>query len=225
MKYISSILLLFWVNLAFAQKPRKDFVPSAIRVGVDAYGLLKSSYTGGYSAFETQVDIDIHNIFLAVDFGREKSLLSAEDFDYENKGSYYRVGIQANIQPYNINRNVIFFGFRYAGAAFKDKLDYINTTDKFGAAQFSLANDNLKANWLEFNVGMKIKMFKELYFGYTVHFKFGQSYAGNGELTPRNIPGYGKSDKKSAAGFSYYISYRLPFRNKPVPVKLQKLPK
>jgi len=208
-----------------AQKTKKDYRPSAIRIGYNTFSLIKSSIDGGFSQVEGQADIDFHHLFLAVDVGNEKNSFSSEDYNYENKGSYYRIGIQANIQPYNLNRNVFFFGLRLARSNFEDKLDFVNSTDKFGNAQFSLSNDNLKAKWLELNMGLKVKIVKQLYFGYTIHFKFSQSFSGNGDLTPRNIPGFGKANKKSAAGFSYYISYRIPFRKKAIPIKPIKVQK
>lgn len=222
LKFTSSILLLFLVNISLAQKAERDYKPSAIRVGANAFGLLQTAYKGDFTRIEGQMDIDLHHMFFVMDLGYEKNLSSSNDFNYENKGSYYRIGIQANIQPYNENRNVLFFGLRYARASFKDKLDFTNSTDLFGNTQFSLVNDNLRANWLELNMGMKVKIAQQLYFGYTIHFKFGQAFSGNGELTPSVVPGFGKSNKSSAAGFSYYIAYRIPFRDKPIPIRPKK---
>jgi len=225
LKYISSILLLFVLNTSFAQKPERDYIPSAIRLGVDAFGLLKSGFNSDFKRMEGQVDIDLHHLFFAIDYGYEKNSSSGDNFNYENWGTYYRIGLQANIQPYNVNRNVMFFGFRYAKSNFQDKLEFVNTTNNFGDTPFSFVNDNLSAKWFEINLGMKIKIVDQLYFGYTIRFKFAQSLSGEGQLTPREIPGYGKSDKKSAAGFNYYIAYRFPFRNKSIPIKPKYQPK
>lgn len=228
MKYISSILLLFLVSISIAQKTekiKKDYKPSAIRIGGNISGLIKNVIDNNFNKIEGQTDIDFHNFFFVVDFGYEKNLFSSGNYNYENKGNYYRIGVQANIQPYNLNRNVFFFGLRYARSQFEDNLNFINFTDKFGNAQFSLSNDNLKAKWFELNTGLKVKIIKQFYFGYTIHFKFIQSFSGNGELIPKNIPGFGKSDKKSTFGFSYYISYNIPFRKKDIPVNPQKVQK
>lgn len=205
-----------------AQKSEKDFLPSAIRIGVDAFGLLNSGFKNDFSRIEGQVDIDLHHMFLAFDFGSENQKSSGNDFAYENSGNFYRVGLQANIQPYNINRNVMFFGARYAKSSFKDQLDFTDT-NSFGSTQFHYSNDNMSANWFELNLGMKIKIIEQLYFGYSIRFKLAQSFSGNGALTPRNIPGYGKSDKKSTTGFNYYIAYRFPFRKKAIPIKPKKV--
>lgn len=225
MKYISSLLFLFALNTSFAQKTERAYIPSAIRVGVDAFGLLKSGLNSDFKRIEAQVDIDLHHLFFAIDYGYEKSTSSSNNFKYENRGNYYRIGLQTNIQPYNINRNVIFFGFRYAKSIFQDKLEFVNTTNNFGDTPFSFANDNLSAKWFELNLGMKVQIVDQLYFGYTIRFKFAQSLSGEGQLTPREIPGFGKSDKKSTAGFNYYIAYRFPIRNKAIPTKPKYRPK
>jgi hypothetical protein len=66
------------------------------------------------------------------------------------------------------------------------------------------------------NAGLKVRVFKQLYLGFTARFKLALSISGDGNLRPYYVPGFGKNIGSSAWGFSYYVFYRLPFRKKVV---------
>ena len=62
--------------------------------------------------------------------------------------------------------------------------------------------------------GLKIRVVKQLYLGFTLRYKLFMSTSGAEDLRPYYIPGFGKNIGTSAFGFNYYVSYRLPFRKK-----------
>ena len=207
------------------EKVIRDFKPSAVNFGLEVLGLARTITSSGFSQFEAQGDIDFDRYFFVVDIGREQNSLSNSDFNYLNRGSYFRTGIQINMMPYNPDRNFMFFGFRYARSIFSDEIAYEFEYDKWGQQVFDSKNDGVSARWFELNMGMKVKVHKNIYFGYTLRFKLARKLTGYNELVPRNIPGFGRAIKTSNAGFNYYILYHLPFRNKVVPPRPKRTPR
>ena len=249
LKYIFSISLLLISTLCFAQdvikaepdtisisidpkkqkKPKekieRDFKPSAINFGLDVLGLARTSTSAGFTRIEAQGDIDIDRYFFVLDMGHEATSISNSNYSYSNSGNYFRAGIQANMMPYNPNRDFLFVGLRYARSRFSDEIVFQDEFDKWGAKNFSFKNNGLTARWWEVTLGMKVKVLKSLYFGYTIRYKLAKKISDFGELIPRNLPGFGRADKSSSAGFSYYILYHLPFRDKPIPKKPKRIPR
>ena len=74
-----------------------------------------------------------------------------------------------------------------------------------------------KASWAEMTVGTKIKLWKGLFMGFTIRYKFLKSIKFT-DLQPNYIPGFGENrlDDNDQFGFSYYLAWRFGFRKKPV---------
>ena len=62
--------------------------------------------------------------------------------------------------------------------------------------------------------GLKIRVVKQLYLGFTIRYKLFMSVKNVEEFKPYYVPGFGKNISTSAFGFNYYVTYRLPFRKK-----------
>lgn len=201
------------------EKVPRDFKPSVVKLGLETIGLGRTATSSGFTQLEGQADIDFDRYFFVIDLGHEKNSIANDEFKYSNNGTYFRTGIQINMMPYNKDRSFFFFGFRYARSLFSDEIEFIDDFDKWGQKSIEFKNNNLTATWYEVNMGMKVKVAERLYFGYTVRYKLNKSMKGFDNLTPRNIPGYGRAGKSSNAGFNYYILYTIPFRDKPVPPK------
>jgi hypothetical protein len=115
--------------------------------------------------------------------------------------------------------NIAFFGMRYALSSFNDQLDFdtqaiIQSEIGWPSTRETVSNSKVKANWFEMVAGLKVRVVKQLYMGFTARFKFLLKVKKVEELRPYYIPGFGKNINTSAFGFNYYISYRLPFRKK-----------
>lgn len=217
LKYITSAFILFlgW-NFGLAQESKKDFVSSEVLLATDVIGLGKTVFTDETS-LEFHSKIDFHHFYLAGSFGIEKISPRGEGFDYSSEGTFFRVGPQVNLMPYNKHRSSVFFGLMYARSSFKDQISYTQPDVGWGDDNISYENDDLQARWFELNMGINAKVVGPLYLGYTVRFKFSKTLSGNGELLPFEIPGFGGADKGSRFGFNYYIIYKLRFRDKPIP--------
>lgn len=218
LRYFFSIALLIASHFnLFGQAER--YAPSAVKIGIDPGTLGYMIFSKNRSFFEVEADIDIDRYFLVANYGLSNYKLAEDTYVYENDGSYLRLGADINFMNKDPHLNVAFFGLRYATSSFTDKLEYdtkavIQSEIGWPSTRESVSNGNAKANWIEMVSGLKIRVVKQLYMGFTLRFKFMMDVKQTENLRPYYIPGFGKNIKESNFGFNYYISYRLPFRKK-----------
>ena len=63
--------------------------------------------------------------------------------------------------------------------------------------------------------GLKVKIWKYLWLGYTARFKFGVDTFERNELIPHEIPGFGRADETVIWDFDYWLMFRIPIRKAP----------
>ncbi len=221
LKYFFSIFiwLIFSSGLAFGQVGR--YAPSALRIGADPGTLMYTVFSEKRGFFELESDVDIDKFFLVANYGLSSYDLNEDTYSYSNNGTYFRIGADINLMNKDPNLNIAFFGIRYAASRFNDKLNYntktmIHPDTGWPSTWEESSNDNVRARWFELVSGMKIRVVKQLYFGFTIRYKIFKNVSPVDELRPYYIPGFGKNivSSNSAFGFNYYVSYRLPFRKK-----------
>lgn len=171
--------------------------------------------------FEFEADVDVNRFLIVANYGISTFQLDKPTFSYSNEGTYLRFGADINFMHDDPHNNVTFFGLRYASSSFNDQLDYttnqvIQSETGWPNTDESLANNQANARWFEMVTGIKIRVVKQLYMGFTVRYKLLMKTGGSSGLRPYYVPGFGKNIGTSAFGFNYYISYRLPFRKKTV---------
>jgi len=74
---------------------------------------------------------------------------------------------------------------------------------------------NVNAWWLELTTGLRVKIWKIIWVGYTARFKFALTTDASDEMLPYDVPGFGRTDKDTTWGFNYYVMVRLPLRKLP----------
>ena len=73
--------------------------------------------------------------------------------------------------------------------------------------------------------GVKVEVFRNVFLGYNLRFKFAQGFSEDPSLLPYHIPGFGRSDRAERFGFDYYIFYRIPLkRRKARPILIRDIP-
>ena len=194
----------------------RDFVPTGVRVGTDALALIKTGYEERFSGWEVNADIDFHRYFLAVDFGNWQRSIPSDQGNYSNDGTYFRIGADMNFLTKDPYKNVLFFGARYARSSFSEEYYTVVTDPVWGDAEGTFINQDVSARWFELTGGLKVKIWKILWLGYTARFKFALAMSDTPEMIPHDIPGYGTNDidKESTWGFNYQVLIRLPLRSK-----------
>lgn len=217
LKYIFSIsTLVFSLNVLGqpAAPPKEkepvDFRPYEVKIGLNAIRSGRAFFGSGLTSHEVEAALAIHRYNVVIDYGVEEHQ-RGETFDYENKGSYYRVGIDRNFSKDKESGNVLSLGLRYARANFEDQMTY--TADHgFGEQTYLLANNDLTARWLEVAFGLRGKVVSNLYMGFTMRWQFSRKINGEGELKTYDIPGFGKTSRQNSTAFDYYLMWRIPFK-------------
>lgn len=189
------------------------FKPTGIRIGADLAGIIKSNVTDGFSQKELIADVDFNRYFLVAEAGQYSKDLIISNGRYSNNGNYLRLGVDVNFLVKDPDRNMFFLGFRYGCARYDEQVVYLTKTD-FGDQTKTSTNSGISAGWLELTTGLRVKIWKAMWMGYTGRLKFAASTPDDSPIAPYDIPGYGLTFKKPWWGFSYYVMIRIPFTKK-----------
>ncbi len=227
LKSIFSIGLVFICQLLFAQEgevqpdsvKKNKFAPSGLRIGTDLISIGKSQATTKFDGWEVNADVDFYRYYLTVDYGSWARNLILGNGDYQNSGSYWRAGVDVNFLLKDPDRNMFFIGFRYAGSTFDEalKFQYIDTS--FGTISKQLNNSARTAHWGELTTGLRVKIWKMLWMGYTGRLKFAAKEHGSKNFDTYDIPGYGVTAKSVYWGFNYQIFWRIGWREHSGPTR------
>jgi hypothetical protein len=189
-----------------------NFRPTGVRLGLDLIPLVRGMVDPEFSGWEAAADVDFHRYFLVGEFGSLALQQTTSDGDHESKGTYYRFGADVNFIRNDPDRNAFFFGMRYARSSFREKLTYAYEDPVWGDGMRTVTIDNGTAGWAEMVMGLKVKIWKEVWLGFTSRYKFALSADGSDQMNPYLVPGYGLAGRRSYWGFNYYIFYRIPLR-------------
>lgn len=219
-----TISFFFFVLAAFSQvaDPKVDsvaidtvknrFVPTGIRLGTDVISIIKSQRQENFNGWEVNADVDFHRYLLSVDYGTWARTFDGDSASYENDGKYWRAGVDVNFLKNDADRNVFFIGMRYGRATYNEAMSLIVEDSVWGVLDRSYENSDLTARWFELTAGLKVKIWKFLWLGYTARMKFGLNHDKGNEMLSHDVPGYGRTDKDTYWGFNYQVMVRIPIR-------------
>ena len=226
MRSLHSISLLLLIAFAASAqekdtvKVKHDFRPSGIRVGTDVMAIIKSATDDTFEGWELNGDIDFYRYYFAADYGYWARNYTAYDASYANDGTYWRVGADVNFLTKDPDKNMYFFGLRYGSSVFSEEMVIQKVDPIWGDISTTLNNSNVNAHWFELTTGLRVKMLKMIWLGYTVRLKFALNTDGTDDMMPSDVPGYGRADAESYWGFNYQIFIRIPVRKKDsIPLK------
>lgn len=191
---------------------RNKYMPTGIRLGTDIAALIKSKVSNNFSGWEVNGDIDFYRYYLALDYGAWGRTYSNDSIDYNNDGSYWRVGADVNFLTKDPERNMFFIGMRYGRSSFSENLTIRSFDRVWGHFVNEYENESVKSRWFELTTGVRVKIWKMIWMGYTARMKFGLKNKGDSEMLPHDVPGYGRTDKETYWGFNYQVFIRIPVR-------------
>ncbi|MEP5613143.1 MAG: DUF6048 family protein [Cyclobacteriaceae bacterium] len=215
MKYTFSILTLVFSLFSFSQNggqgiKRPKLGIHDLKLGVNLVRPGRTLLGSGKDTYEGEAALGVNGWNYVFDFGTEKNERSG-GYTYENKGSFFRLGVDRNFVQNPGKGNVLALGLRYARAGFEDQLTY-SLDNGFGDQQIDLSNANLKARWFELNFTLRGKIVSQLYTGFTLRWKFSRKVSGEDTLQAFDIPGFGNTKRENATSFDYYVMWRIPLR-------------
>lgn len=235
-----SLLLLLWAGAVLGQTPDpvEEEVDSAelrvevkkpdslkekirfrsLRFGTDLLALILTN-SDRFDGWEVNGDADFGRFYLAGDYGyaaRDEKL--ATGGDYHVNGNYWRVGLDVNLLKKDPDRNMLFFGLRYARASYNEVVNYTSTDSYFGPLQYQVSNPAASGSWGELVAGLRVKVWKEFWMGFTSRMKIALAVRGTGDMYSYYVPGFGVIGEGITWGFNYQVFWRIPFERKKKPV-------
>lgn len=222
MRSLINILLLIAPLTLFAQnadslkkvvpKEKVSYRPTGIRVGADLISFIRTATEDDFSGYEFNADIDFYRYYLTAEAGRWEKNFSNEAEDYNNSGTYARIGVDVNFLLKDPDKNMFFFGARYATGTYSENFTVVTNDPVWGIVETSYANADVQARWGELTTGLRVKMWKFFWMGYTARLKFGLHTNQPPGLFSYDVPGYGRVDEDTMWGFNYQILFRIPLK-------------
>lgn len=194
---------------------RNKYVPTGIRVGIDLLAYGKTRFQDNFTGWEFEGDMDFDRYYLALEYGSWGKKLNSDSAGYENRGTYWRAGIDVNFLTKDPDRNMFFLGARYGRSVFTESMSVTRFDPVWGLLSDNFYHSNVRASWIELTAGLRVKVWKIFWLGYTGRFKFALSNDGTTEMLPHDVPGFGRTNKDTTWGFNYYLMIRLPIRKAP----------
>ena len=196
---------------------RNRYLPTGIRAGFDVLSYGRTRFLESYRGWEFEGDVDFNRYYLTLEVGNSGRNLASDSATYANNGDYWRVGIDVNFLTRDIDRNVFFLGARYGKASFTESMTIMRHDEIWGFMSDNFYHTGVKASWVELTTGLRVKIWKIFWMGYTGRLKFALSTKGSPEMLSYDVPGYGRTDKETTWGFNYYVMIRIPVRKAPPP--------
>ena len=217
--------LLFFLNGISQNSKQQDSIKDTIivkkiyglRVGLDLSNPIRTLINKERKALEITADYRVKpNLFAALELGYLDQFTQETKYDFQTKGQYIKLGANYNVYKNWLDMdNEIYLGLRYGYSPFSQSVSNIiidseNTLPPI-TLQETTTFSNLNAGWLEFLVGIKAEVYKNVYLGF--------QFSGNKLLhqtKPENfqnlyIPGFNRVFLNNTGfGFNYTIAYRFP---------------
>lgn len=209
-----------------------DTIPlyNGIYMGVDLYGMGAKLLGSDFISSEISVNINLKNKFIpAFEFGMGATdTWNETGIHYKNKPSpFFRIGIDYNTMAKKADKSsFLYAGFRYAFSSFKydvssmpvddpiwgDELPNPTLEDEIwgGSAPFDYQGMKGSMQWLEFVLGVNVRIYRNFHMGWTLRMKYKTTVSFEENGNPWYIPGYGKY-KSNNMGITYSLIYKLPF--------------
>lgn len=189
---------------------REKFYFRSIRFGTDILALALSG-SERFGGWEVNGDIDLGPFYLAADYGKwGKDDVLATGGSYHNDGTYWRAGVDISLLKKDPDRNMFFFGLRYARSSFQEQIVMVNPDPYFGTLSYQLTNGSATAGWGELVAGIRVKIWKEFWMGFTSRMKFALGVNKGNAFTSYDVPGYGIVGDGANWGFNYQVFWRIP---------------
>lgn len=204
-------------------KPKTDRY--GLILGVDINKIARSIYDSNYNGIAFTGDYRFtKKIYLYGELGSEEITVEDPLLSTTTKGSYLKVGFNYNGYTNWLDmENLITVGVRYGFSTFNEQLNnYLiyNPNPYFGQSEFidsGITHDGLTASWAEVSAGVNVKVFNNVYVGFSLQLKMLVTNSEPSGFENLYIPGFNRTyDGSFGAGFNYTVAYFIPIYKKKV---------
>ncbi|OQX97376.1 MAG: hypothetical protein B6I20_12750 [Bacteroidetes bacterium 4572_117] len=217
LRYFLSSILILATTFIYAQDNIEK--TKGIRFGFDVSPLVVRLFEPERSGLGVSIDFEFKtDYFGVIEGGLLNYGLEQKNFNYQSSGYYGLFGLDYNLlkAEKSVDNNILFAGFRYGISSFQQNIDNIVINNYWGTYNAELGQQQITGSWFELLGGIKAEVFfaKNFFIGWTLRAKTLLSGTKNETMQPIYIPGYGKTDKKFRFGISWFVAYKIPFKQK-----------
>ena len=220
-------------QLPVAHKQKKENKPeveypfyNGTYVGVELWGIANSILGSDYLSTEVTGIVDLkHRYFPTIEVGYgETDAWGDQGIHYKSHAPYLRVGGDYNSLYKKAHGQALLVGLRYGISSFNYDIHSLglddpiygggynpNITDDVWKESIPYDHRGMKSTmqWVELCVGVRAHVWKSIYMGWSLRFKFKLSASCDRYGDPWYVPGYGKYGSNTT-GITYNIIYKLP---------------
>lgn len=172
-----------------------------------------------YGSFEGALRLNLKNTYFPiVEVGYAKCDATNENTDivYKTSAPYLRIGCDMNMLKNKFQDNRLYVGLRYGFSKFNYDLSGPDLVDPIwgGQSQFNYTGLSSSSSWIEFLVGVQVKIWKTFHMGWSVRLKRAFSTKSTDYSDPYYIPGYGTTTSSTAIGATYNLIFDLNWGKK-----------
>ncbi|WP_348799584.1 DUF6048 family protein [Flavobacterium adhaerens] len=194
-------------------------------IGTDLFKIARSFYDSNYKGIAFVADYRLtRKYYIYGEVGTEDITIEDPLLNTTTKGAYLKAGFNYNAYTNWLDmENMITVGVRAGFSAFNEELNdftIYNPNPYFGQNTSVPANityDGLTAGWLEATAGVNVKVFNNVYVGFSLQLKVLLMNSEPSDFENLYIPGFNRTyDGNFGAGFNYTVSYFIPLYKKKV---------
>nr|WP_315151502.1 DUF6048 family protein [uncultured Flavobacterium sp.] len=208
-------------------KPKTDRY--GLILGVDVFKIARSLYDSDYKGIAFVGDYRLtKKYYVYGEVGSEEVTVDDPLLNTTTTGAYLKVGFNYNAYTNWLDmENLITVGVRYGFSTFNERLNtysIYNPHPYYGQTsgiESGKSFDGLTASWLEVSPGINVKVFNNVYVGFSLQLKVLITNSEPSGFESLYIPGFNRTyDGSFGAGFNYTVSYFIPiYKKKVIPAK------
>jgi hypothetical protein len=211
--YIISLFLISTAGLVNAQDT--ILFPLKIKAGIELSG--PAIYFTNKSNLSTEgyLSVDINEktaLVLAAGYLNYK--YSQYNYNYLNKGIFFRVGTDINLRKPEVFSDKYWagIGLRYGLSIFSSETPSFKEENYWGTIYSSVSPATSSAHFLEVTPGIRTEIFKNFSIGWSVSLRLLVYNSSVKDTRPIYIPGFGRGDKSISTGISYFMAWSIPYK-------------
>ena len=203
---------------------KKEKKTYTIRFGIDLSKPLMAQLDKDYFGLELVGDIRFFSEFYgAIELGNERKTQQSERINFTTSGTYLKLGFDYNMyKNWKGMNNAIYLGMRLGNSFHKQKINEYEPyqTNHYWATEIIKngaeirEQESLSARWVEVVAGIKVKMFNNIYMGFSLRLNRLMSDTRPENFDNLYIPGFNKKTDENVwgAGFNYTLTYAIPVK-------------
>jgi hypothetical protein len=214
-KILGYSISLFIISVVTAAGQDTLQYPLKIRMGFDISGPVIYASDKSNKSLEGYIAVDRNEkMAFTLGGGFLDYKYSQYNYDFRSRGIFIRTGVDFNLlkPERSMGKYQTGIGLHYGISFFTHETPSFTHTNYWGEAISSIPGKRSIGHFLEAAPGVTAELFNNFSIGWTIRLRFLISGGGGKDLRPIYFPGYGNGSKNVNAGFSYYLTWNIPFK-------------